>query len=81
MKPYIEFKDLSYKNIHRFIFDALHSKQENELLPPLFLLGKAAGYLDIAMALEIITYKQASALLDLIMQYEKEFSTAYYSPV
>lgn len=58
MKPYLEFMELTDFSISLFIEEAAHQKE----LPPVFLLGKAAGYVDMAYALDRITELQAIEL-------------------
>lgn len=65
MKSYLEFMELTDFSISLFIEEAAHQKE----IPPIFLLGKAAGYVDMAYILGRITELQAKELLACIGVY------------
>ena len=76
MKSYIDFSELSAKEIRRFVSEIIEMDPEFSVVDPLFLLGKAAAYTDVAAALEIIKMPEAASLLSDILGYalEIEFS-------
>lgn len=65
MKQYLELNDLSYDVLGGFIEEAAH--QDGRSMP--FLLGKAAGYIDMAFVLDLITRAEAEELLLCIQVY------------
>ena len=66
MKKYLELNDLSYDVLGGFIEEAAH--QDKRSMP--FLLGKAAGYTDMAFVLELITRAEAEELQLCIQIYQ-----------
>lgn len=66
MKQYLELNDLSYDVLGGFIEEAAHQDREAAF----FLLGKAAGYIDMAFVLELITRAEAEELLLCIQIYQ-----------
>ena len=66
MKKYLELDDLSYDVLGDFIEEAAH--QEGQKIP--FFLGKAAGYIDMAFVLELLTRAEAEELLLCIQVYQ-----------
>lgn len=58
MKPYLDFMELTDFSLSMFIEEAAHQKE----IPSVFLLGKAAGYVDMAYALDRITELEAIEL-------------------
>lgn len=66
MKRYLELNELSYDVLGDFIENAAH--QNGGSAP--FLLGKAAGYIDMAFVLELITRAEAEELLLCIQVYQ-----------
>lgn len=65
MKEYLEFCELTLDGIEQFIESAAGQNEGN----PMYLLGKAAGYVDMAFALERISKKSALELHSRIDQY------------
>lgn len=66
MKQYLELNDLSYDTLGGFIEEAAH--QDGTAAP--FFLGKAAGYIDMAFVLELITRAEAEELQLCIQLYQ-----------
>lgn len=66
MKQYLELNDLSYDVLGGFIEEA--ARQDSDSV--LFLLGKAAAYIDVAFVLELITQAEAEELLLCIQVYQ-----------
>lgn len=65
MKPYLELSSLSYDMIGDFIEWAA----AQDVYDPLFLLGKAAAYVDCAYATGQITEMEAQELLTCVSVY------------
>lgn len=65
MKSYLEVSSFSYDTIGDFIEGAL----KQAVYDPLFLLGKAAAYVDVAYALDFLTKAQALELRTCIAVY------------
>ena len=65
MKQYLELDTLSYNVLGNFIESAVLESRESAL----FLLGKAAAYIDMAFVLELITQAEAEELLFCVRLY------------
>lgn len=65
MKSYLEFSSLSYDTIGDFIEGA----SDQVVYDPLFLLGKAAAYVDCAYASGLVAEMEAEELLTCISVY------------
>lgn len=62
MNECLGFKDLTYERISSYIEDAVNQ----DAISPLYLLGKAAAYVDISFSLARITESEARQLHDCI---------------
>lgn len=65
MREYLEFHELTYDGIGDFIEGA----DQQDAISPLYLLGKAAAYVDMAYALDRLTRAEALELRTCIAVY------------
>lgn len=65
MKQYLEFHELTYDGIG----DYIESAARQDTVRPLYFLGKAAAYVDMAYALDRITKAEALELRTCIAVY------------
>lgn len=66
MKTYLDLDAFTYDGLGDFIQAAAHEPDAT------FLLGKAAGYVDMAFALDLISQAMAEELLLCIQVYRRE---------
>lgn len=71
MEPRLYFENLSYDGIGDFIAASV----EKSVSVPLYLLGKAAAYVDIALALGRISLPVASELHTVIIVHASVYDT------
>ena len=65
MKRYLELDALTYDGLGEFLQSAAHEADAP------FLLGKAAAYIEVAFALDCLSFSEAQELLVCVQLYRK----------
>lgn len=71
MEPWLHIESLTYDGIGDFITSAVEMSEG----APLFLLGRAAAYIDVAAALGRVTRLEAMELRTIVAMYAGMYDT------